>query len=167
MICPPKQGSVSGDKSYEQFMNKTVHMIFKFGQIEIRRLFLVGVPIHPDLRNRTSGILGLAFLFINGHKTSTIASPWHLQDTRRSGLLSEQATVSKLCKCVPFKCFLVFFLGVWFSCYPILYCLHTGTVWTWFSILITKSTQWLIYLYVWSLKVKFLNFLFSCVLEVK
>ena len=31
-------------------MNKTVHMIFKFGKIEIWRTFLVGVPIHPDWR---------------------------------------------------------------------------------------------------------------------
>ncbi len=30
-------------------MNKTVHVIFKFGKIEIRRTFLVGVPIHPTI----------------------------------------------------------------------------------------------------------------------
>ena len=31
-------------------MNKTVHMIFKFGKLVIWRTFLVGVPIHPNLR---------------------------------------------------------------------------------------------------------------------
>ena len=36
-------------KSYEQFMDKTVLLIIKFGKIEILKTFLVGVPIHPAI----------------------------------------------------------------------------------------------------------------------
>ncbi len=43
-------------------MNKTVHMIFKFGKIEIQRTFLgvpihPAIPIHPDRRYIKRGLL--------------------------------------------------------------------------------------------------------------
>ena len=33
-------------KNHNEHLNKIVHIIFKFGKIEIQRTFMVGVPIH-------------------------------------------------------------------------------------------------------------------------